>query len=249
MSLIKTPEELQIIREGGKILREIFSELEKQVVIGSTSAEVNKYAAFLCQRYGVKPAFQGYKGFPFVICANLNEVVVHGYSNKITFKEGDIFGLDMGIIYKGYYLDKSSTVEIGTVTPSVHKFVEKTKRSMMQGIDAAIVGNNVGDISAAMREGLVGQDFQLMRHFVGHGIGQSLHEKPDIPGDGMEKGQGINLKPGMVLAIESISVLGPTNDYQISSDGWTVYTRDKKYLSALFEDTVIVTESGVEIVT
>jgi len=247
--LIKTKGELEIIREGGKILAEIFLELEKHVIVGANSFEIDKYANFLCKKHGVKPAFLGYKGFPFTICANLNEVVVHGFSNKIIFKEGDIFGLDMGIIYNGFYLDMSSTIEIGKVTEEVHRFVDKTRTSMTQGIAAAKPGNRIGDVSAAMREGLVGDNFQLMRHFVGHGIGRSLHEAPEIPGDGMEKGEGLTIEPGMVFAIESISVMGPNNEYEVSKDGWTVYTKNKKYLSALFEHTAIITENGPEIVT
>jgi methionyl aminopeptidase len=247
---IKSKEEFQIIREGGAILRELFIELEKEVVEGNTSIQVNKYAEFLCDRFKVKPAFKGYHGtFPFAICANLNEVIVHGFSNNTKFKSGDIFGLDMGIIYKGFYLDKSTTVEIGKVTAEIHEFVEKTRKSMEQGIAAAKVSNTIGDISAAMREGLVGEKFQLMRDFVGHGIGRNLHEKPDIPGHGMVKGQGDKILPGMVFAIESISVMGPTNEYEISPDGWTVYTKGKKYLSALFEETVIITENGPESVS
>lgn len=246
---IKKRHELDIIREGGKILAEIFRELEKCVVVGSNSYEIDKYANSLCRKFRVKPAFLGYRGFPFTICANLNEVVVHGFPNKIKFKDGDIFGLDMGIVYKEFYLDMSSTIEIGRVNLDISKFVSKTKKSMEQGITAAKPGNKIGDISAAMREGLVGDNFQLMKHFVGHGIGYNLHEAPEIPGDGMEKGEGIVIRPGMVFAIESISVMGPTSEYEISKDRWTVYTKNKKYLSALFEHTVIITENGPEIVT
>jgi methionyl aminopeptidase len=247
---IKTKDELEIIKEGGLILSKIFSELEKQIVEGSTSIELNKYAEFLCERYKVKPAFKGYAGsFPFTICANLNEVIVHGFSNNQKFKSGDIFGLDIGIIYNGFYLDKSSTVLIGNVYPEIRHFVTKTEKSMMQGIKAAKSGNRVGDISFAMREGLVNENFQLMRDFVGHGIGKNLHEKPEIPGDGMNKGEGDLIKPGMVFAIESISVKGPNNKYFIGEDGWTVYTEKRQYLSALFEDTIIVTEDGPLIVT
>lgn len=231
-------------------MAQIFAELEKQVVEGNTGIEVNKYANFLCKRYGVRPAFLNYQGsYPYTICANLNEIIVHGFPTNKKFKNGDIFGLDMGIVYKGMNLDMSSTIVIGEVDPEIKKFVEKTKKSMEQGIAAAVPGNTIGDISAAMREGLVGEDFQLMSDFIGHGIGEKLHEKPDIPGDGMKKGEGITVEPGMVFAIESISAMGPTNDYEISSDGWTAYTKGKKYLSALFEQTVIVAEEGPEIVT
>lgn len=247
--LIKTKDELDIMREGGKILSQIFDELEKLVVIDSNSVEIDKYAEFLCKKNNVKPAFKGYHGFPYTICANLNEVVVHGFPNKIKFKKGDIFGLDMGIIYKGYYLDKSSTILIGEVGNDIKNFVEKTKLSMLQGIKSAIPGNTVGHISESLREGLIGDDFRLMKHFIGHGIGKSLHEPPEIPGEGMSSGEGMKLQEGMVLAIESISVMGSTNEYDIAKDEWTVFTKDKKYLSALFEETVIVSSSGSEIIT
>jgi methionyl aminopeptidase len=246
---IHNEEELQIIRDGGKILAEIVRLLQPEVVEGNTSLEVDKYAELLCKRFNVRPAFKGYHGFPYCICSNLNEVVVHGFANSKKFKSGDIFGLDMGIVYHGFNLDMSVTVEIGDVAENVHTFVENTKRSMMQGIDAAKPGNRVGDISFAMRKGLVGDNFRLMRDFVGHGVGRQLHEAPEIPGEGMDAGTGAVIKEGMVVAIESISVMGPTNDYDVDKDQWTVYTKNKQYLSGLWEHTVIVGKNGPEIVT
>lgn len=245
---IKSKDELQILREGGHILHLIFTELEKTVVEGTTSIEINKYAEFLCKKYNVKPAFKGYHGFPYAICANPNDVIVHGFSTSKKLKNGDIFGLDMGIIYKGFNLDKSSTIIIGKTSPQVYDFVNKTKTSMYHGIEAAIPGNKIGDISAAMREGLVGLDFRLMRDFVGHGIGRELHESPNIPGEGLQKGEGEEIRPGMAFAIESISVNSNDNSYYTLPDEWTVVSKNHS-LSALFEETVIVTDSGVEIVT
>jgi methionyl aminopeptidase len=251
--LIKTDEELKIMRDGGKVLAEIVDLLLKEIVEGNTSIEVDKYANFLCKRFKVKPAFLGYGNpdnpFPGVICANLNEVIVHGVPNKIRFKKGDIFGLDMGIIYQGFFLDMSFTAPIDVEDTKIKRFLDKTYTSMTNGINAAIPGNCVGDISFAMYNGLLDKNFSIMRHFVGHGIGKRLHEEPEIPGVGMKPGQGLRLRPGMVLAVESISVMGPTNEYQISKDRWTVYTKNKKYLSGLYEHTVIVTENGPEIIT
>lgn len=249
---IKTADELRIMREGGKILADIVKELSKEVKEGNDSIEVNRYADFLCKRYKVKPAFLGYGSrppFPATICANLNEVVVHGIPTATKFKSGDIFGLDMGIVYYGMNLDMSVTVSIGKLDPEVVDFVNKTKTSMMNGIKKAVPGNKVGMISVGMRDGLLSDKFRLMRDFVGHGVGRHLHEAPEIPGEGMEANQGVEILPGMVLAIESISVLGPTNSYDTAKDGWTVYTKDRKYLSGLFEHTVIVTENGPEIIT
>jgi methionyl aminopeptidase len=246
---IKTPEELNIIREGGKILSEIIGVLVKEIKEGNTSIEIDKYANFLCKRYDVKPAFLGQDGFPATICANLNEIIVHGVPTSIRFKNGDIFGLDMGIIFRGFYLDSSTTVEIGLVLDQIKEFNEKTLLSMNQGIEAARVGNTIGDISFAMRRGLLSENFSLMKDFVGHGIGKALWEAPQIPAVGIEPGKGDVIKEGMVFAIESMSVLGPTNQYEIGKDRWTVYTKGKKYLSSLYEHTVIVTKDGPEIVT
>ncbi len=247
--LIKTPEQLALIREGGRILASIFEELQKLVVEGNTSMEVDKYARFLCKKYKVKPAFLHYKGFPYAICANLNDVVVHGFATNKTFRVGDIFGLDMGIVYKGFNLDMSYTVMIHPVASAVENFVKKTETSMMQGIQDAIVGNTIGDISEAMRHGLVGEDFRLMRDFVGHGIGKNLHENPEIPGEGMREGEGMTIEQGMVFAIESISVMSDDNSYEIEENNWVVHTRGRRVLSGLFEHTVIIAEDGPEIVT
>lgn len=249
MSLIKTENELEIIRDGGKVLAQIVKELEKEVVEGNTSIEVDKYANFLCKRYKVRPAFLGYQGFPATICANLNEIVVHGIPTSEKFKSGDIFGLDMGIIYYGLYLDMSVTVLIGDAKEDVIEFVQKTYDSMMAGINAAKPGNTVGDISTAMNKGFLLENFSLMRDFVGHGIGKNLHESPEIPGIGMKPKEGLRLQEGMVLAIESISIMGPTNAYEVAKDNWTVYTKGRKYLSGLWEHTVVIGSGGAEIVT
>ncbi len=248
-NIIKTNSEINILRDGGLIASEIFSYLKREVVEGNDSYSLDKYAEFLLKKYKVQSAFKGYQGYRFNICANLNEVIVHGIPNKTKFKSGDIFGLDFGIVYRGYYLDMSATIEIGEVRPEVHDFVQKTLQSMNQGVSAAISSNTIGDITNAMRKNLVSKEFQLMKDFVGHGIGKHLHEIPEIPGDGVSPHHDLNIVPGMVLAIEAISVFGPTNNYQILDDGWTVVTEDMKYISALFEVTVVVNQDGPEILT
>lgn len=247
---IKTDEELSIMREGGKILTNIVKELELEIKEGNTSNEVNKLAFKLCKKFKVKPAFLNYLGsFPGTICANLNDTVVHGVPNNQKFKEGDIFGLDMGVVFKGYNLDMSITYIIGSASNPIQEFVNKTYNSMMSGINEAIQGKRVGDICFAMNNNYLSDEFSLMQDFVGHGIGKNLHEPPEIPGIGMQKGEGMKLKAGMVVAIESISVLGPNNDYKISTlDNWTVKTANRE-LSALFEHTVIIGESSAEIIT
>ncbi len=246
--IIKSDQELAIMREGGKILAEIVEILKKEVVEGNTSFEVDKYANFLCKRFNVKPAFLGYRGFKYTICSNLNSIVVHGYATKDKFKSGDIFGLDMGIIHHGLYLDMSYTVPVGDISPEVKEFLDKTHQSMMGGIKAAKAGNTLGDIAVSMRGNLLSDSFSLMEDFVGHGIGHNLHEYPDVHALHLNAGEGLKLEKGMVLAIEAISVMGPTNAYDVAADGWTVYTKGKKYLSALYEHTVIVGDDP-EIIT
>lgn len=250
---IKSPEELQIMREAGKILAQIVEELSKEVVEGNTSKDIDALALSLCKKYKVKPAFwdqsTGAERFKACICANLNQVIVHGKPTNVKFKSGDIFGLDMGVIHKGYYSDMSVTIPIGKITPDVKEFLDKTYQSMMNGISEAKIGNTIGHISLAMRKGLLSGSFSLMKDFVGHGIGRALWEPPQVPALGMDPGQGVVLVEGMVLAIESMSVLGPSNAYELDKDGWTVWTKDKKYLSGLYEHTVIITKEGPEIIT
>jgi len=249
--IIKSMPEQAIMREAGEILAEIVRLLSIEVVEGNSVLEVDKYAEFLCKRFDVRPAFKGYGGFKGTICANLNEVVVHGAPATVNrkFTNGDIFGLDMGVVHKGFNSDMSTTIIIGQTTKEIKEFLNKTYESMMAGINAAIVGNTVGDISFAMRNGFLSDTFSLMRDFIGHGIGKELHESPEIPALGLKPGEGMKLQPGMALAIESISVMGPSNDYEIDKDNWTVYTKERRYLSGLYEHTILVTESGPEIVT
>ncbi|MCX8034747.1 MAG: type I methionyl aminopeptidase [Candidatus Dojkabacteria bacterium] len=244
----KTDSEISYIRESSKILSLIFTELERIASAGISTLEIDKYANFLCRKYKVKPAFKGYKGYRHTICANVNDIIVHGVPNNRKLKNGDIIGLDMGVIYQGYYSDMSKTIYIGDVTEEVKRFVEKTYQSMMNGITILKPGIRVGDISYAMRDGLYDDKFILMEDFVGHGIGKSLHERPNIPGHGLNKGMGDEIKENMVLAIESISVMADTNEYFIESDQWTVRTKSGA-LSALFEHTVLVTKDGYEILT
>lgn len=246
--LIKSDHELDIIREGGLIISKIFKDLSSFVDIGRSTLDVDLKAQNLCKQYNVKPAFLGYNGFPYSICANVNDTVVHGLPSNYKLKNGDIFGLDFGIVYKGFYLDMSYTFILGHVDYQVLEFVDKTKKSLYQGIMACKPGNYIGDISEAMRSNIVGSKFRLMKDFVGHGIGRNLHEPPQIPGEGLNKRQGLKIKRGMVFAVESISVMSSSNDYYILDDNWTVKTKDNS-LSALFESTVIVTDNGPEIVT
>lgn len=244
----KTNSEIEYIRESSKILALIFSELEKIISIGISTLEIDKYASFLCKKYKVKPAFKGYKGYRYTICANVNDIVVHGIPNNRKLKNGDIIGLDMGVIYHGYYSDMSKTICIGDVNDDIKSFVDKTYKSMMQGISVLRDGIRVGDISYAMRDGLYDRNFILMEDFVGHGIGKNLHENPNIPGHGLNKGEGEEIKENMVLAVESISVMSDTNAYFLENDQWTVRTKNGA-LSALFEHTVLVTRDGYEILT
>lgn len=247
-TLLKTDQELMIIREGGKVLSQMFKELANCIEQGVTTLEIDKQARILCNKFSVKPAFLGYNGYPYSICANVNDTIVHGIPNNYVLKNGDIIGLDFGIIYNDFYLDMSYTFILGNVNLEVARFVDKTKQSLWQGVKACRPGLTIGDISYAMRAGLVGNNFRLMQDFAGHGIGRELHEPPQIPGEGLLPGQGLKIKKGMVFAIEAISVMSSSNNYVVLEDNWTVKTKDGS-LSALFECTVIVTDDKPEIVT
>lgn len=245
---VKTTEEVNLMKKGGGILVKMFEELRRDIREGVALIDIDKRAYDLCKKFDVKPAFLGYKGYPNVICANLNDIVVHGIPDDTRLKEGDILGLDLGIIYQGFYLDMAFTFGVGNLNEQTKNFLYKTFKSMLNGIKALRGGVNVGDISEAMREGLVGIDFRLMKDFAGHGIGKNLHEYPDIPGEGLSKGEGAILYTNMTVAIEAISVMGNDNSYKIDEDNWTVRTKNG-CLSALYENTVLVKPNSAEFIT
>jgi len=244
---IKTKDEIAVMREAGRIVSEILDELEKMVAPGVSTWDLDQVAEGLIHKKGAKPAFKGYLGFPSSLCASINFEVVHGIpSKKRKLVPGDLMKLDFGVVYKGYYGDSARTVPVGAVSAEARALIDATRQSLNEAIGAVVSGNRIGDIGYAVQSFVEPKGFTVVRDFVGHGIGKKLHEQPQVPNFG-ERGTGMKLRPGMVLAIEPMVNAG-THKVEILDDDWTAVTLDRK-LSAHFEHTVVVTENGPEVLT
>ncbi|HOG16373.1 MAG: Methionine aminopeptidase 1 [Syntrophaceae bacterium PtaU1.Bin231] len=246
MIILKQADEIEKIRASNAIVAEILLELKERVKPGVTTLELNRLSETLARKRMAKPAFRGYRGYPFALCTSVNSEVVHGMPSERVLVEGDIVSLDFGIYHKGYYGDAAITVPVGEVSDVARRLIEVTGQCLYDGIEKASAGNRLGDISAAVQARVEENGFSVVRDFVGHGIGRSLHEEPQIPNYGI-RGRGIELKTGMVLAIEPMVNEGSYR-VRILDDGWTVVTADGK-LSAHFEHSVVITENGPEILS
>jgi methionyl aminopeptidase len=244
--VLKSAAELGKMRAAGRIVAEILAQLEEMVRPGITTGELDRFAEQACLRQGAKPAFKGYGGFPYALCASPNDRVVHGFPDRRPLVEGEILSVDFGVLYQGYYGDAALTVPIGQVDAETAKLVEATRESLAQAIGKAVPGGRLSDISHAVQSWVEPRGFSVVREFVGHGIGRQLHEAPQLPNFGAP-GQGPRLKPGMTLAIEPMINAGLPG-VKILEDGWTAVTQDGKR-SAHFEHTVAITEHGPEILT
>lgn len=247
MIVIKSAPEIAVMRTAGSILAEILEELKKLVIPGVTTAELDRKAESLTKKFKVIPAFKGYNGFPASLCSSVNEEVVHGIPGNRTLKNGDIIGIDFGVIYQNFYADSAITLPVGEISPEVQRLLEVTKDSLYKGIAQAIPGNRLYDISRAIQETVESQGFSVVRDFVGHGIGRQMHEAPQVP-NFVGNDYNPKLKPGMTIAIEPMVNMGT---YQVDvdiHDHWTVRTRDRKY-SAHFEHTIAITDGQPEILT
>ncbi len=242
MIIYKSRDEIQIMDRCNRIVTQILSELARQVRPGMTTMDLDRIAERMCEEAGVKPAFKGYRGFPKVLCASVNEEVVHGIpSQEKVLDEGDIIGLDFGVILEGYFGDAAVTVPVGRISPDAGKLLKVTRDSLLQGIEAARPGNRLSDISSAVQQHVESQGYSVVREFVGHGIGTALHEDPQIPNYG-PPGAGPMLKEGLVVAIEPMVNTGSAA-VRVHDDGWTAYTLDGS-LSAHFERSVAITADG-----
>lgn len=245
--IIKTDKEIQAMREGGKMLKSVLLLLEKTVEPGMSTKFLADIAKQELKNYGVKPAFLGYYGFPDVICISLNDEVVHGIpSEKRIIQSGDIVSFDFGILHKDMITDGAISVVVGKLDPEVKKLVEKTRESLRAGLNILKDGVQVGSLGARISDVLEEAGLGVVKQFVGHGVGHSLHEAPEIPNYG-HKNTGPVLCAGMTIAVEPMATLGG-EDVFIDKDGWTVKTKDGS-LSAHFEDTILITKTGVEILT
>jgi len=239
--ILKSPEEVRKIKYSSMIVAEILNEVKKKAIPGITTLELDRISEDLAKKRGVKPAFKGYRGFPFSLCTSLNNEIVHGLPSKRVLKEGDILSLDFGVIYDGYYGDAAITFPVGKVLPEAERLLRITEESLYIGVKMAQKDNRVFDISYAIQSYAENNGFSVVKDFVGHGIGKNLHEDPQIPNFG-KPGTGIRLRVGMVFTIEPMINVGKS-EVTILPNGWTAVTRDGS-LSAHFEHTIVITEEG-----
>jgi methionyl aminopeptidase len=246
MIAIRTESELDLIRQGGEILRDCFRLIEEMLRLGVTTGKLDRVAEEFIRSRGAAPAFKGYQGYPASICTSVNEQVVHGIPGPRKLRDGDIIGIDIGVLYEEFYADASRTYIIGEVDEEAERLIEVTREALELAIDKARPGNHLSDISHVIQTQAEKYGYQVVRALVGHGIGRRMHEEPQIPNFG-PPGRGPILKPGMVLALEPMVNAG-TYEVHALKDNWTVVTVDGR-LSAHFEDTVAVTEDAPRIMT
>ena len=243
---IKSPRELDSMREAGRVVASVIALLREAVRPGMRTKELDAIAAREIKRMGAKPAFLGYRGFPATICVSLNEEIVHGIPGSRIIEDGDIVKMDIGAIVDGLYGDAAFSVQAGTASPEAQALLTTGRESLELAIEAVAPGARLGDIGAAVQEHAESRGYGVVREYVGHGIGRRLHEEPQVPNYGVQ-GRGLLLREGMVLAIEPMVNVG-TWHTKLLSDQWTVVTADGA-LSAHFEHTVAVTAEGAEVLT
>lgn len=229
------------------LVMEILLTLKEEVKPGKSTYEFEERALELCEKKGVKPAFKGYRGYPYALCISVNEEIVHGMPRKDKIlREGDIVSFDFGVIYEGYYGDAALSVGVGKISELAERLLKTTEEALNLAIEKARIGNKIGDISFAIQSRVEREGFNVIRDFVGHGIGRSLHEPPEVPNYG-RPGRGPKLEAGMVLAIEPMVSAGSW-EVEILEDGWTAVTKDRS-LACHFEHSIAITSSGPKILS
>lgn len=241
MIILKTPDEIAVMAKASRVVAEALEVLKSAVRPGITTDELDRLAESEIRAKGAVPAFKGYRNYPKTLCASVNEQVVHGIPSKRALKEGDIIGLDLGAIVGGFYGDSAITVAVGAIDEKTADLVRVTREALVRGIDQAVVGNRLSDISSAIQYHVEAAGYSVVTEFVGHGIGRQLHEEPQVPNYG-KAGQGPRLQPGMVLAIEPMVNMGAAA-VKVLEDRWTAVTVDGS-LSAHFEHTIAIQSSG-----
>ena len=246
MIFLKSPSEIRIIKANGTILKECFELAARIIKAGVTRREIDQAIEDKIIARGARPAFKGFQGFPAATCISINEEVVHGIPDEKEVVEGDIVGIDIGVYKDGYYADAARTFAVGEITPEAKKLLRVTREALDAGIAKAAVGNRLSDISHAVESRVLQDGFSVVKTLVGHGIGQEMHEQPQVPNFG-PPGQGPLIEEGLVIAIEPMVNVGGSDVFTLS-DGWTVVTADH-LLSSHFEETVAVTKNGPQILT
>ncbi len=246
MIICKTEREIEIMREAGKIVALTHQALKEHIQPGISTMELDEIAEKLIRSHGATPSFKGYNGFTGSICASVNEELVHGIPGKRVLKDGDVISIDIGAYYNGYHGDSAWTYAVGKISEKDQELLDVTEAALYKGLEKAKPGERLSDISHAIQSYAEPLGYSIVREYVGHGVGQDLHEDPQIPHYG-PPGKGPRLKPGMVLAIEPMINAG-SRYVQTLSDNWTVVTVDKEKC-AHFEHTIAITDSGFEILT
>jgi methionyl aminopeptidase len=245
MITLKSAREIEVMRRANVIVAEILAELRDKVAAGVTTLELDSLAEELTYKKKATPAFKGYqmagRVYPRSLCVSVNEEIVHGIPSGRVLKDGDIVGLDFGVIYEGFYGDSAVTVGVGAITEDARRLMQVTEQALYRGIEHLRDGKRLGDLSSAIQQTIEGAGYSVVRSFVGHGIGKRLHEDPPVPNYG-EAERGIRLKEGMVLAIEPMVNAG-SSEVKMKEDGWTAVTGDGS-LSAHFEHSVAITQNG-----
>ncbi len=244
--VIKSDQEIAIMRQAGRIVATVLEILRSQVRPGMKTEELDAIAIKEAAGLGARPSFKGYRGYPASICASVNDEIVHGIPGKRVLREGDIVSLDFGVIFKGFQGDAAITVGVGKISPSAKRLVETTEGALRAGISAARDGARLGDISVAIQDYAESRGYSVVREYTGHGIGRQMHEEPQIPNFGLP-GQGPVLKKGMTLALEPMVNIGDWRT-RVGDDEWTVFTSDGS-LSAHFEHTIAITGDEAEVLT
>ncbi|WP_045213009.1 type I methionyl aminopeptidase [Desulfonatronovibrio magnus] len=244
---IKNDYEIGLLREANAIVSYVLDRIEEKIEPGITTMDLEELANDLCRQFKVIPAFKGYQGFPYTLCCSLNDVIVHGFPDHTKLKDGDILSIDMGVQFKGFFGDSARTFAVGTVSQDARKVMATTRSALYKGIEKAVPGNNLYEISAAIQAHAEANECGIIKRFVGHGIGASLHEKPEIPNFVPKKTNRVILKKGMVIAIEPMLSLG-SDEVVIMPDRWTAKTKDNS-LSAHYEHSVAITSDGPEILS
>ena len=240
MIILKSPREIEIMKRANQIVAETHAYLAEEIAPGISTAEIDRLAEEFIRSRDAEPSFKGYRGYPASVCISLNDEVVHGIPDENRILEsGDIVSLDIGTYYEGFNGDAARTVAVGDIDNKVQKLLDTTEQSLYEGINQAVTGNNLTDISHAVQSSVESRGFSVVREYVGHGIGRDMHEDPQIPNFG-PPGRGPRLKTGMTLAIEPMVNMGGFK-VKTKSDGWTVVTKDGS-LSAHFEHTIVITD-------
>jgi len=246
MIQLKSMNEIEKMREAGQLLARCHQEIEKLIKPGVTTAEIDQFVEDFLASHGAVPEQKGYHGYPYATCASINDEICHGFPRKTPLKDGDIVTIDMVVNLNGWLADSAWSYAVGEISETAQKLLDVTKNSLFLGIKEAVPGNRIGDIGHAIQTYAEGEGFSVVREFVGHGIGQSMHEEPQIPHYGL-KGKGLRLKEGMVITIEPMLNVGDWRS-KVDANGWTARTVDGS-LSAQYEHTIAITKDGPLILT